>query len=109
MSKRMLWSLALLACVVPALRAERLGYPADEFTARRTALGKSLGEGYVLLFGQTMPPAGIRFRQDNDFYYFTGNEELNAVLLVDTAKREAHLFLRTQGAAEIRSDGKNWL
>jgi Xaa-Pro aminopeptidase len=100
---------ALIAAVASALHAERLGYPAEEFTARRQALARSLGDGYVLLFGQTMPPAGIRFRQDNDFYYVTGNEDLNAVLLMDTAKGEAHLFLATQGAAEIRADGKNWL
>lgn len=101
--------LVLFTALVAVGRAERLGYPAEEFTARRQALARSLGDGYVLLFGQTMPPAGIRFRQDNDFYYVTGNEDLNAVLLMDTAKGEAHLFLATQGAAEIRADGKNWL
>jgi Xaa-Pro aminopeptidase len=73
-------------------------------------LSKALGsEGYVLLFGQTMPTVGVRFRQDNDFFYFTGNEDLNAVLLIDLAKGESHLFLPTQGASEIRADGKNWL
>ena len=56
-----------------------------------------------------MPTVGVRFRQDNDFFYFTGNEDLNAVLLVDLAKGESHLFLPTQGASEIRSDGRNWL
>ena len=59
-----------------SLRAERLGYPPAEFTARRAALAKSLGKGTVVLFGRTAPQAGIRFRQDNDFYYFTGNEDL---------------------------------
>src|SRR4051812_17363600 len=66
------------------VRAERPGYAAAEFTTRRAALTTALGhEGIALLFGQTMTPAGIRFRQDNDFYYLTGNEDLNAVLLMD--------------------------
>jgi Xaa-Pro aminopeptidase len=98
------------AAAVLTVRAERPGFPASEFTDRRAALAKALGnEGIVLLFGQTMPPAGIRFRQDNDFYYLTGNEDLNAVLLMDLAKGESHLFLPTQGPGELRSDGRNWL
>jgi len=101
-----------LVCIAAVLtvRAERPGFPASEFTDRRAALAKALGnEGVALLFGQTMPPAGIRFRQDNDFYYLTGNEDLNAVLMMDLAKSESHLFLPPQGAGEIRSDGRNWL
>jgi Xaa-Pro aminopeptidase len=89
--------------------AERLGYPASEFTARRKALAQSLGSGLVLLAGRTMSPAGIRFRQDNDFFYLTGNEDVNAVLLMDAATADSWLFLPEQGAGEIRSDGRNWL
>lgn len=100
---------ALWVAATLAGDAERLGYPAEEFSARRQALTRALGDGMVLLFGQTLPPAGIRFRQDNDFYYFTGNEDLNAVLLMDLRRGESHLFLPTQSAAEIRSDGRNWL
>jgi Xaa-Pro aminopeptidase len=95
----------------PALgvRAERVGYPPEEFTVRRAALAKALGEGTLLLFGSTMPANGVRFRQDNDFYYFTGSEDLNTVLLMDAATGETHLFLPTQSESEIRSDGRNWL
>jgi Xaa-Pro aminopeptidase len=63
----------------------------------------------VLVCGRTLPPAGIRFRQDNDFYYLTGNEDLNAVLVMDAGAAESWLFLPEQGASEIRSDGRNWL
>ena len=65
------------------LPAERTGYPAEEFTARRKALASALGDGTVVLFGKTMPAVSVRFRQDNDFYYFTGNEDLNAVFVMD--------------------------
>ena len=104
----------LIVCIlalVPALgvRAERLGYPPEEFIARRGALAKALGGGTLLLFGSTMPSNGSRFRQDNDFYYFTGSEDLNAVLLMDGATGEAQLFLPEQSEGEIRSDGRNWL
>ena len=91
------------------LPAERTGYPPEEFTARRKALASALGQGTVVLFGKTMPAVGVRFRQDNDFYYFTGNEDLNAVFVMDAATAESWLFLPTQSPGEVRSDGKNWL
>jgi Xaa-Pro aminopeptidase len=99
----------LLALVATTGTAERLGYPASEFTARRKALAQSLSSGLVLVCGRTTAPAGIRFRQDNDFYYLTGSEDVNAVLVMDAATADSWLFLPEQGAGEIRSDGKNWL
>jgi Xaa-Pro aminopeptidase len=56
-----------------------------------------------------MPALAARFHQDNDFFYLTGNEDLNAVFVMDVATKKARLFLPKQGPREIRSDGKNWL
>ena len=91
------------------VRAERLGYPPSEFIARRQALAKALGAGTLVMFGRTQPLAGIRFRQDNDFYYLTGNEDLNAALLMNAATGAATLYLPHQSAGDIRALGKNWL
>ena len=63
----------------------------------------------MLLAGRTLPLNGIRFRQDNDFYYLTGNEDTNAVLAIDAPSGDSWLFLPPQNASEVRSDGKNWL
>ena len=100
---------ALILFSFVTLPAERTGYPPEEFTARRKALASALGQGTVVLFGKTMPAVSVRFRQDNDFYYFTGNEDLNAVFVMDAATAASWLFLPAQSAGEIRSDGKNWL
>ena len=100
---------ALLLLSFVTLPAERTGYPPEEFIARRKALAPALGQGTVLMFGNTMPLIGMRFRQDNDFYYLTGNDDVNAVLVMDAATADAWLFLPAQSAGEIRSDGKNWL
>jgi Xaa-Pro aminopeptidase len=89
--------------------AQRAGFPPEEFTARREALAKRVRTGLVVLFGDTMPDIGVRQRQDNDFYYFTGNEDLNAVFVMDAASAESHLFLPSQNSSEVRSDGRNWL
>jgi Xaa-Pro aminopeptidase len=112
--KMLRWITAALVVVAAAgfavgLRAERMGYPPGEFAARRQALAKAVGKGTVVLFGRTAPQAGIRFRQDNDFYYFTGNEDLNAAMVLDAGTGAATLYLPPQTAREIRALGKNWL
>jgi Xaa-Pro aminopeptidase len=89
--------------------AERMGYPPEEFAARRQRLAKVLQRGTLVMFGATGPAPGLRFRQDNDFFYLTGNESLNAALVMDAATGDAHLFLPKLTAAEIRYEGPNWL
>jgi Xaa-Pro aminopeptidase len=102
-----LLSLLVLLPAVPG--AQRTGYPADEFAARRARLAKATGTGTIVMFGATAPTPGARFRQDNDFYYLTGNESLNAALVMDTASGASHLFLPRLTATEIRYEGGNWL
>ena len=41
-----------------------------------------LQRGTLLMFGGTSPIPGGRFRQDNDFYYLTGNESFNGALVM---------------------------
>ncbi len=102
-------AILLLTLGFADLPAERVGYPPEEFTARRKALAAALGQGTVALFGNTTPAVSVRFRQDNDFYYFSGNEDLNAVIVMDAPTGASWLFLPAQNQSEIRADGKNWL
>ena len=92
----------LLVGLSAPVQGERLGYEPSEFIARRQALAARVGNGTVLLFGSTMPALAARFHQDHDFYYLTGNEDLNAVLVMDVSTIQATLFLPEQGAREIR-------
>ena len=108
---------AVLACAVvaaalllsPVTSAQRTGFPPEEFAARRQKLAAAVADGAILLFGASQPQPGARFRQDNDFYYLTGNESLNAALLIDAATSTSQLFLPAQDAVEIRYNGANWL
>ena len=101
----------LLVAVVwtSAPTAERLGYPPLEFAARRQRLASALQRGTLVMFGATGTAPGVRFRQNNDFFYLTGNESLNAALVMDGGTGEAHLFLPPLTAAQIRYEGPNWL
>jgi Xaa-Pro aminopeptidase len=89
--------------------AERMGYPPEEFAARRQRLAKAVGSGLIVMFGSSSPLPGLRFRQDNDFYYLTGNESLNAALVIDGATAASHLFLPKLSPVEVRYEGGNWL
>ncbi len=108
---RAILSLALLAgLLAPALFAQRTGYSPEEFVRRRAALLEQVKDGAIVLFGDAAVPAGTHFRQDNDFFYFTGNEDLGGVLVLTPFGRPgAYLFLPQRSAREIQYDGPGLL
>jgi hypothetical protein len=101
--------LALTLCCPSAPHAERMGYPPAEFTARRDKLAAAVQQGLIVMFGATQAAPGVRFRQDNDFFYLTGNESLNGVLVIDAATKASHLFLPKLTPTQVRYEGGNWL
>ena len=62
---------------------------AKEFANRREALGAELKSGYVLLFANTEAPQANHYREDNDFYYFSGVADVGAVVMIDVEKKSA--------------------
>lgn len=110
--------LLIFICVfffqIPA-QAQRTGFSKEEFINRRNTLMDKVKEGMIILFGEAryegssgLAP-GAHFRQDNDFFYFTGNEDKNAIFVMTPRNGESFLFLPTQTAGEQRSDGANLL
>jgi len=101
--------IALVLAAATALWAQRTGYPGEEFVRRRQALAGRLQEGMVILFGVDTPTPGTHTRQDNDFYYLTGVEDLGAVLALNAKTGEASLFLPRQTPREEMMGGANLL
>jgi len=99
----------LLVLLASPAFAERMGYPPGEFTARREKLAQAVEKGLIVMFGATDTAPGVRFRQDNDFFYLTGNESTNGVLVIDAATKASYLFLPKLTAVQIRYEGGNWL
>ncbi len=99
----------LVTLTVLPLAAQRVGFAPEEFSARRAAFMDRLQDGAVILFGDAAAPAGSHFRQDNDFYYFAGNEDLGAILVLVPGSRASYLFLPPQTAREKMMDGANLL
>lgn len=103
---------ALIVCILFASSftlAQRTGFSKEEFLLRRSALMQTLDEGMVVLFGEAEPQPGSHFRQDNDFYYFTGVEDINAIVLMAPRTQESFLFLPRQTPREIMIEGPNLL
>jgi len=72
-----------------------IGYAADNgfFAARRNALLDRIGNSIAVLQGLSDTRAYIPFRQDNNFYYLTGVDTPDAMLLLDGSSRQSILFL----------------
>jgi Xaa-Pro aminopeptidase len=112
MSRKMVWIiLSVLAVLVfhPLVFAQRVGYSVEEMNRRREALMDKLNEGMVVLFGDCMPTPGGHFRQDNDFYYFSGIEDTGAIVIMAPKTKESFLFLPRQTPREIMIEGENLL
>src|SRR6201997_2970324 len=62
-----------------------LGGP-QAFAARRSELAKRCKTGSVILFARNEIPEAVHYREDNDFYYFTGLQDPGAVMLLDCQK-----------------------
>jgi Xaa-Pro aminopeptidase len=86
-----------------------VGFSKEEMTKRRGELMSKLDGGMVILFGDCMPMPGGHFRQDNDFYYFSGIEDTGAVLVMAPKSKQSFLFLPRQTPREMMVEGENLL
>ena len=62
-----------------------LGGP-QAFAARRTELANRCKTGFAVLFARNEIPEAVHYREDNDFYYFTGLQDPGAVMVLDCSK-----------------------
>jgi Xaa-Pro aminopeptidase len=85
-----------------------LGGP-QEFTRRRQELAKQLKTGYFILFARTVLPEANHYREDNDFFYYTGLADPGAVLVMDNSKGDAMIFEPQQSPRVKQVYGANLL
>jgi hypothetical protein len=85
-----------------------LGGP-QEFAARRAELASKLKSGYVLLFAKTQEPPADHYREDNDFYYYTGLSDPGAIMLMDVATERTVIFEPQQSPRGVQIYGANLL
>jgi Xaa-Pro aminopeptidase len=87
---------------------EDLGGP-QEFAARREELAAQAKTGYTLLFARNEIAEATHYREDNDFYYYTGVQDPGAVLALDNATGNTFLFEPEQAGRTAQVYGANLL
>ena len=85
-----------------------LGGP-PAFAARRSDLAKRCKAGYVVLFARNEIPEAVHYREDNDFYYFTGLQDPGAVMVLDCAKDTTVILEPEQTPQTAKTYGPNLL
>jgi Xaa-Pro aminopeptidase len=105
--------LAAFALPMAAQYTDRAAYEelggVKEFARRRAELGKQCKTGQVLLFARTAEPETSHYREDNDFYYYTGVADPGSAVLIDCATGNAMLLEPEQSKREIQYMGSNVL
>src|SRR5438105_14720468 len=102
--KKVVLLFALLACSLGTAFAH-MGIDTSEFQARRQSVMSAASDGIVLLHSFSGPKSWSEsgFRQDSNFYYMTGLENLHdAILAVDGTTKESWLFVMVPTAREQR-------
>lgn len=66
----------------------------DEFSARRAKVFEKIGDGTAVVFANEKHRYPVKFRQSPDFYYLTGIEEPDAILVLIGANKRSFVFAR---------------
>jgi Xaa-Pro aminopeptidase len=102
------WGLAAPAHAQYTDRAaiDHLGGP-EAFAKRRSALAKELKTGIVVLFARSEIPEDSHYREDNDFYYFTGIQDPGAIVTINMENGHTSLYEPVMIDWLARIEGKN--
>ncbi|MGB4705242.1 MAG: Xaa-Pro peptidase family protein [Candidatus Saccharicenans sp.] len=111
MRKKLVFTLFLTLFIsnIPLRSADLPGYSPSEFERRRLALMEAVGQGIIVLFAAPGNSGAAHFRQDNDFFYFTGCEDAGAILVMIPESRSSFLFVPQKTEGEKRMEGGNSL
>lgn len=85
-----------------------LGGP-QEFARRRQELAKQLKTGYLILFAKVTLPEANHYREDNDFFYYTGLADPGAVMAMDVSSGSTIIFEPEQASRTKQVYGANLL
>lgn len=79
-------------------------FTADDFAARRNKVMAQIGDGILVLQAAELPEAYVKFRQDNNFYYLTGVEIPDAVLIINGKSKESILLVPDKIPNDIKTE-----
>lgn len=81
------------------------GFPKEEFAGRRATFYEKIPDGIAVFLGALTPSGIDSFRQNNNFFYLSGVETPNAILILDGTAKKSHLFVPGFTPRERRAEG----
>ena len=84
--------LLMMIFIVQSSIADVLLFDKSEYAARRQRLMEKIPDGIAIILGAQPLPSSFSYYQNNDFFYLTGVEIPNAILIIDGMKKESILF-----------------
>jgi Xaa-Pro aminopeptidase len=76
----------------------------EDFAARRKKVMQKIGDGVAILQGAELTESYTKFRQDNNFYYLTGVEVPDAVLIIDGKSKQSVLLVPDYISNDIKTE-----
>ena len=76
----------------------------EDFARRRASLMERIPDGVAIFTAAELPEAFEKFRQDNTFYYLTGVEIPDAVLLLNGKTKESILYVPDKISKDIKQE-----
>src|SRR5215475_2921882 len=99
----------IVACAFPlfaqytdSAAVNDLGGP-QEFARRRSELAKQLKSGYLILFARKTLPEAVHYREDNDFFYYTGLSDPGAANQAGVWRESSFSLRRRTQEARVRN------
>ncbi|TEU05614.1 MAG: aminopeptidase P family protein [Candidatus Aminicenantes bacterium] len=93
MNKKILISLNIIFILILAQHCiAGSWFDKSEYAARRAKFMEQIPDGVAVILGATTPASDRQFFQSSDFFYFTGVEIPNAVLIMDGMSKVSTLF-----------------
>jgi Xaa-Pro aminopeptidase len=81
-------------------------FTADDFNERRKRVMEKIVDGVVILQGASLPEGYIKFRQDNNFYYLSGVETPDAVMVIDGSTKRSLLWVPDAVYNDIKQEAR---
>jgi Xaa-Pro aminopeptidase len=95
---------AVITLLASSALSAALLFDKSEYAARRQKLMEKIPDGVAVIFGAQPIASYYPYFQNNDFFYLTGVEIPNAILMVDGIRKTSMLFFTTTEAA-ARNEG----
>ena len=78
----------------------------EDFEKRRERVMEEIGEGIAILQGAELTESYTKFRQDNNFYYLTGVEVPDAVLVLNGKTKRSTLLVPEHISNDIKKEAR---